>query len=208
MIGPAARGVIPKLTRGLTDYKIHSDEHRLVRQQAAWTCGRMGPLAAMHMDRLISMLHAEGIRIPEIAEAMGLIGPVHENVVPNLLDAYESSGPYEDSSPDLKLAILGALERFGPKAAAATPMIAAYLKGDRARRSRVALRTAMMRTLAAIGPAAGSAAPEIEGQIRAAGAAPADAAGRALLEEATRAYKAVTGRDYAGATGAPGGAQP
>ena len=76
MIGPAARICIPKLTRGLTDFVLHSQEHFMVRQQSAWTCGRMGPLAAEHIDRLISMLHAEGCKAPEIVEAIGRIGAI------------------------------------------------------------------------------------------------------------------------------------
>ena len=39
MIGPAAKAVIPRLTRGLTDFKKWSEKHQQVRQQAAWTCG-------------------------------------------------------------------------------------------------------------------------------------------------------------------------
>jgi hypothetical protein len=35
------------------------------------------------------MMHAEGDYMPETVEALGLIGPVHENVVPNIVDKLE-----------------------------------------------------------------------------------------------------------------------
>lgn len=92
MIGPAAKKVIPKLTRALTDYVQYSTEHQMVRQQAAWACGRMGPLAVEHMDRLITMLHAEGEQLPEIVEAIGQIGPINENVINNIVDKMEQIG--------------------------------------------------------------------------------------------------------------------
>ena len=77
MIGPAAKSCIPRLTKGLTDFKPSSDEHFMVRRASAWTCGRMGPLAAEHLDRLISMMLSEGQKAPEYVEAIGLIGPRH-----------------------------------------------------------------------------------------------------------------------------------
>ncbi len=197
MIGPAAKRVIPKLTQALTDFKLHSREHRLVRQAAAWTCGRMGPLAAEHIDRLISMLHEEGRHVPEVAEAIGLIGPVHDNVVPNLIDVYERSG-YPDSWLPLKIHILEAWVRFGPKAATAVPMVQRVLRAH-ARSLPASLRVSMMRFFAAVGPAARAAEAEILAQVQYQPNRPDDPDEKRLREEAIRAYRAVVGQDHPGA---------
>lgn len=127
MIGPAAKSVIPKLTRALTDFKQWSQEHQMVRQQAAWACGRMGPLAAEHIDRLIAMMHTEGHELPEIVEAIGNIGAVHENVALNVVDWLEKlgrGGRYGAA----KLAGWIALEKLGGKAEPVVPLIARYLR--------------------------------------------------------------------------------
>jgi hypothetical protein len=202
MIGPAAKGVIPKLTAALTEAGGTPDSHSgLVRRQAAWTCGRMGPQAAEHIDRLIAMLHVKfAFMMPEVPEAIGRIGAVHDNVVPNLVDAYEKSGKYVDSCLGFKVKILEALERLGARARESVPVIRRLL-ADAGNTPLVGLRTAWVRTLGAIGPAAKDAAAEIQAQITFKSRSvskdrkKSDTMYRRLHEEAARAYKAVTGRE-------------
>jgi HEAT repeat protein len=152
MIGPAAKKVIPKLHRGLIDYRKHSREHQMVRQQSAWACGRMGPLAKEHIDRLISMLHQEGHQLPEIAWAIGRIGPVHENVVPNLVDKMEKNMNYRG----LVERSLEALAGFGEKSAGAVDFLVYYMNNGRPSTKTL---IATLRTLKAIGPKAKKAVP-------------------------------------------------
>jgi HEAT repeat protein len=155
MIGPAAKICIPQLTRALTDFKLHSREHFMVRQQAAWTCGRMGPLAAEHMDRLISMLHAEGANAPQIVEAIGRIGPIHDNVVPNIVDAMERF----DGGIGGQIQAYKALESFGPKAASAVPLLNRFLRERRLHPPQI---IGALNVLKAVGPAAKEAVPVLE----------------------------------------------
>jgi HEAT repeat protein len=158
MIGPAAKVAIPKMTKGLIDYKKHSQEHTMVRHESAWTCGRMGPLAKEHMDRLISMLHQEGERLPRIVWAIGEIGPVHANVVPNIVDKLEKSlnlGRYE---PHMYNSI-EALAKFGPKAAPSVDFLIYFLKQGRFT-PRILEQT--MKCLGAIGPKAKKARSHIK----------------------------------------------
>jgi hypothetical protein len=152
MIGPAAKKVVPKLHRGLIDYRKYSREHQMVRQQSAWACGRMGPLAKMHIDRLISMLHQEGHQIPEIAWAIGQIGPVHENVVPNLVDKMEKNM----NSHAMVMRTLQALEGYGERAAPAVDFLMYYMKSGKAS-TETLIQT--LKTLKAIGPKAKKAVP-------------------------------------------------
>jgi HEAT repeat protein len=204
MIGPAAKSCIPKLTRALTDFKLHSDEHTMVRQQAAWTCGRMGPLAAEHIDRLISMLQQEGENMPETAEAIGKIGPVHENVVPNLMDKIERAR-YADSWAALKIAAFDALASFGPKSAPAVPLIKRLLPNIGNKSSfedNVGIRISMLKALAAAGKEAAPAGAEIEAQLNPQIPSPKGMSKddyekrlNELREAAAVAYKAATGNE-------------
>jgi HEAT repeat protein len=157
MIGPAAKVAIPKMTKGLIDYKKHSQEHTMVRHESAWACGRMGPPAKEHMDRLISMLHQEGHDLPRIVWAIGEIGPVHDNVVPNIVDKLEKSlnlGRYEPHVFNS----LEALTKFGPKAAKSVDFLIYFLKQERFT-PRILEQT--MKCLGAIGPKAKKALPHI-----------------------------------------------
>ncbi len=150
MIGPAAKSVIPKMTRALTDWKKYSAEHAMVRQQAAWAAGRMGPLAAEHIDRLLATLKQEGEKLPEIVWAIGEIGPVHENVAPNIVDKLEMSTKYEN----FVLEALKALAKFKEKAAPGVEFLIAYLKE---RNPSPECLAETFRTLQAIGPKAAKA---------------------------------------------------
>ncbi len=201
MIGPAAKSCIPKLTRALTDYVQYSREHQMVRQQAAWTCGRMGPLAREHMDRLISMMHQEAHEVPEIVEAIGCIGLVHDNVLSNIIDKFEKTGEGTNWG-GFKIAALKALARFGDKSVPAVLMLKRTLARLGADRTSFAIRTELMKTLAAIGPKAKAMLPEIEAAVKFNNYGDwripqeeKDKLHKELREEAAKAYKAVSGKE-------------
>jgi hypothetical protein len=167
MIGPAAKACIPKLVRAMTESKQfgsgQDQEYRLVRRATAWTCGRMGPLAAEHVDRLIAMMHSEGTVCPEVPEAIGCVGPVHDNVAPNLVDFLEKGASRDwRHHPDSKLAAWKALEKFGPKAAPAVPLIARFLRENRGTEEPPDLVIQWFAVLRAAGPAAKDALPQVQ----------------------------------------------
>ncbi len=160
MIGPAAKSCIPKLTRALTDYVQYSTEHQMVRQQAAWTCGRMGPLAKEHMDRLISMMHAEGQQLPEIVVAIGEIGALNDNIVSNIMDKME-----KDTSWQIQSWL--ALQKFGEKSAPVVPFAKRFLKnatfyGSNNSEYREKVVVEVLKLLRITGPTAKTCLPEVE----------------------------------------------
>jgi hypothetical protein len=118
-------------------------------------------LAAEHMDRLISMMHAEGHEVPEILQAIGRIGPLNENVVNNIIDKIETS-ELNDNWLSFKIAAWGALERFGPKAAPALPLMKRFLPQMGMSRSFFAHREALLKAVAALGQAGKELAPLVE----------------------------------------------
>jgi len=185
MIGPAAKACIPKVVRVLT-YKIPGSqdlEFNLVRRATAWTLGRMGPLSAVHVDRLIAMMHAEGEYVPESVETLGLIGPVHKNVIPNIMDKLERSDP---NNYTFRPAAFKALGCFGVKSAQAVPLTRRMLferKND-GRYDREKLE--MLKMLACVGPAAKEAVPEIQYYT--------GYKNKAVREEAVKTYKVVMGK--------------
>ncbi len=196
MIGPAAKSCISKLKRVMTDhvgdFKSQFMEHLLARREAAWTCGRMGLLAKEHIDLLISMMHAEGPRNPEVVEAIGLIGPVHENVIPNIIDKIESTGRPGDAG-GWKAKAFAALGGLGAKSAPAVPLVRRMLQntvGD----NSLEVKIAMVKALGQIGTAAKEAAPEILSHIKM-GESRQNEQYKTLKEESVKAYKAVTGQD-------------
>jgi hypothetical protein len=210
MIGPAAKSCIPRLTRGLTDFQKWSEQHRQVRRQAAWTCGRMGPLAAEHVDRLISMMQSEGEWAPEYVEALGLIGPVNENVAKNIVDKMEAADgnaeglAVRDPAERFRVKGFAALARFGPKAECAVSFTKRFL--SRRPRSNdaygVLMATEAVRMLGAVGPKAKEALPEVEALTT------FDASnelGKALREEAVKAAAALKGENPAPKTDQGGG---
>jgi len=80
MIGPAAKTCIPHLPKRLVDRSLAAQpwleqaERALVERAAAWTCGRMGKLAAVHIDRLISVMQANPPQPTEFVDAIAEIG--------------------------------------------------------------------------------------------------------------------------------------
>jgi hypothetical protein len=134
-----------------------------VVRQASWACFRMGSLAKEHVDRLIAMMRyaADSPRLesaPEIVQAIAAIGPVHENVIPNIVHVLErKKGNWKDG--------FAALISFGPKAAPAVPAAQYILSKPRGAEPTVNC----LKLLAAIGPAAKEAIPDIEKYIDASG---------------------------------------
>jgi HEAT repeat protein len=141
-----------------------SDSHG-VRCAAAWACGRMGGKeAAVHLDLLISLLHTDARVNPDIPETLGIIGPVNDNVVKNLVDAFENTARPVDW-PEFKLATLRALERCGPKAAPAVAFLARNLEKNFTSSHhyhQARYLPVIMRIFAAVGPGAREAAPVIK----------------------------------------------
>ena len=165
MIGPAARSCIPSLKEPL-EYNLRGGSadtpYLMVRRATDWTLSRMGPLAAEYIDRLIAQMHTEGGDAPEALEAIGCIGPVHENVAANLVDFLEK-GPARDwrHYPDSKMAGWKALEKFGAKAAPAVSLIARFLRENRFNDPPEAI-SQWFAVLRAVGPAAKDALPQVQ----------------------------------------------
>jgi hypothetical protein len=194
MIGTAAKSCIPNLQAPL-EYCIPNScsdgAYFLVRQATAWTVTRMGPLAKEYVDRLIGLMHRE--HTPACVLALGAIGPVQDNIVPNIIDTIESDGRGGDD-PGFKVAAFDTLARFGEKSAPVVPLIRRVLQGRMYGNGEMAIRIAMIKALPSFGTAAKDAAPEILAQIQLGerGSGPESVA---LREEAKKAYKAVTGQD-------------
>jgi HEAT repeat protein len=176
-IGLAAKACIPHLPDRLEDVKHHAvgngDANKDVHAAAAWTAGRMGKLSAKHIDLLIAMMHRESRnhRVSErVVTAVGLIGAVHKNVVPNVLDSLErviAEGSYGPIPYRIELvkAHFATLMRFEAKdlAVAVGPMVG-HLKKSGPRYDFIAIEA--MEVLAKIGkPAAAKAVPVIEKQF-------------------------------------------
>jgi HEAT repeat protein len=171
-IGPAAKSCIPHLPRRLVDRTlvphpwIEQDERSLVERAAAWTAGRMGPLAAEHIDRLIALMH--GRSYPEVVEAIGRIGPVHENVARNVTDRMEKVMNTHDlllgerKAGEYVPACFAALETFGPKAAAAVPLMARLLAEQPREYGGPHIPLLALKVLGAVGRGAAEAVPDIE----------------------------------------------
>lgn len=188
MIGTAAKSCLPHMKEPL-EFGIHysSDDapYFLVRNEAVWTLGRMGPLAADYMDRLIARLHYEGRNMPRIVETIGLIGPVNNNVIPNIMDEIESAGRPGDHD-GFKVKAFETLAKFGDKSAGAVPLIRRMLR-DTTGNSPNPIRLAMLKALPSLGPTAKEAAPEILSYVR--------QNDKGLAEEAVKVYKAIMGQD-------------
>ena len=84
MIGPAAKSCIAELPRLFDDPKYPAkpvggptwEEMAMVQSAGIWAAGRMGALAACHMDRLVALLH--GNLGGDAAETIGRIGEKHQ----------------------------------------------------------------------------------------------------------------------------------
>ncbi len=183
MIGPAAKSCIPKLLKGLTDFKKYSSDHFSVRMAAAWTAGRMGPASAVHMDRLLSMLHSESDIATAVVWAIGEIGPVHKNVILNLMDRLEKAlagsgfrvGAIGFPIGDIPKGTIreymdqcfAVLVKFGTKSKVAVPLMTHCIsKGQWYARHRISNAIGAFKVLRAVGPEAKEAIPALEKAVK------------------------------------------
>jgi hypothetical protein len=166
MIGPAAKLCIPHLPELFSDGENPWGENALVRRSAAWACGRMGSLGAEHIDRLINMMFTHPF--PEVVEAIGEIGPVNENVVKNVMRRMEQVMNVHDlllgepKAKDYLPTCFAVLEKFGPKASPAVPLMKRLLKEQPREYGGPHIPVLALKVLGAIGPDAKDAIPEIE----------------------------------------------
>jgi HEAT repeat protein len=169
MIGPAAKACVPDLVPRFSDTEWLKDaECFLVRRAAGWTTGRMKEHGNVHADRLISLMQGNNPVATEFVDALGELGPVHENVAPNIVDKLEKTifGGYQGASGEQLMhyitSCLKALEKFGPKAAPAAGLMIRLL-GPEDDVERNAWRTVgILKVLEATGPAAAQAVPVVE----------------------------------------------
>jgi hypothetical protein len=125
----------------------------------------MGKHAEVLIDRLISQMHSYQPDCSwEWVYAIGEIGLVNENVMPNLVRRLEKTfyGQWimgrPEEYPVYVRQLLGVLEKSGPKSAPATELLANILleKADEP------AQVGVLKVLGAIGPAAEKAIPAIE----------------------------------------------
>lgn len=128
----------------------------MVSVAAAETCARMGPLAREHVDLLITIMHRyASCYTPAYVLALGAIGPIQDNIVPNIMDKMEQ----QDQSIWWQMAPYEVFEKFGPKAAPAVDLLNRFLRENKLSPPQV-IQT--MKTLRAIGPAAKNALQTVE----------------------------------------------
>jgi hypothetical protein len=202
LIGPSAKACIPALAKRFGDRGLAAQpwleqaERALVERAAVWTAGRMGPLAACHMDRLVAMIGGDNGDV--VCEAIAKIGPTQGNIVPNLATMIERGHAWENTAA--KASALVTLASFGPKAAAALPLLERFLRERTFQHSDSAkMNILVLRAVQGIGPAAASCAPLLKQYAELKEfphAAPEDVA--AMNKAAQAALGAVT----AGETGA------
>ncbi len=169
MIGLAAKACIPALGKRIGDAAGDHSTIRDAGKYAVWACGEFGPLAACHMDRLISIMH--GGPVPETVEAIGKIGAIQENVVPNILNRMEEvaagNAIVREGSRSHRMgreAIQAymekgfeALARFGPKSAPATSYLVRLISAPGWQKNK-AYALGALKVLGAMGAAAGGEA--------------------------------------------------
>jgi HEAT repeat protein len=172
-IGPAAKSCIPHLVPRLGERSF------AVSSVAAWATGRMGKLAACHIDRLISMLQSSRNVATTVLYAIGEIGPVHENVIPNLVDRLEkvaAGGGFRVGAVGWRVGEITrgskseyveycfkTLARFGPKSAVAVPLMQRFISQGRwSGRRNIQYAVGALKVLAAVGPAAKAALPAVK----------------------------------------------
>lgn len=185
MIGPAAKSCIPHLPRMFDDEKHNgagtASSHRyMIQSAAAWTAGRMGPLAACHIDRLVAILHGPDVATTAVW-AIGEIGAVNENVIPNLTDRLEKAiyggqwggfgahafshcvGPVvEGTKEEYRDFCFAVLAKFGGKSKSAVPLMIRIISEETISGDRIRDATGALRVLRALGPEAKDALPALE----------------------------------------------
>jgi hypothetical protein len=191
MIGPAAASCIPDLPTMFDDDAHHArpqggpthQEMYMVHSAAAWTAGRMGPRAACHIDRLISILNSDHDISTTVVWAIGEVGPVHENVIPNVVDRLEKAlvgagfavGALNYCVGDITQGTIqeyrdfcfAVLAKFGAKSKSAVPLMNRILsEGNGYDVHHIANATGACKVLRAVGPEAKEAIPALEGAVK------------------------------------------
>ncbi len=177
-IGPAAKSATKALL------KLLNDKHFPVRGAAAWACGRLGKHAEMHIDKLISMMHGERDIATTVVYAIGELGPVHENVMPNVVDRLEKTfygqwGGFrvgarsytvgkitKGTKEEYQWYCFDALARHADKAEAAVGLMERQISENGWNSShRMNRALGAVKVLKAVGPKAGSAVPKIKAAL-------------------------------------------
>lgn len=160
MIGPAAKACIPHMARMMQGGEGRPSACSVA---AAWTCERMGPLAKEHVDLLIATMNKSGSWSSSFVLALGAIGPVQDNIVPNIVNKMEL-----DTAANTDY--WAVLEKFGPKAAGAVPFAkriltyhgwgSADVGGNLV--GRINLKIAILKFFQKVGPDGREALPEVK----------------------------------------------
>ncbi|MFC1672293.1 HEAT repeat domain-containing protein [Planctomycetota bacterium] len=173
MIGLAAKSCIPALPKRIGDAAAGNSITREAGKYEVWACGEFGPLAACHIDRLISIMH--GGPVAETVEAIGKIGAVNDSVVPNIVDrmelvatgtviaqeGYRTPRMSREAVREYMEKSFEALSRFGPKSAPAISYMVSMISAKGWERNK-AYALGALKVLGAIGPAAKEAIKPIE----------------------------------------------
>ena len=156
MIGPAAKSCIPHLAARLKEQSSYQPNP--VAMAAAWTCERMGPLAKEHVDLLITLMHRVMGYTPAYVSALGGIGPLQKNIVPNILDNMEQYTSFG-------VEFWAVLEKFGPQADVAMPFTKKFLSlpwSSGRFEQQFRARIAALKFVQAVGPSGRTALPEVK----------------------------------------------
>jgi len=173
MIGMSAKACVPKLEKVIGYASAGNSTSRNVGKDSVWTVGVFGELSKGHIDKLISTMH--GSPLPHVIRAIGEVGPIHENVVPNIVDRMEkvASGTVmvrEGSRThhmgggtitENMMAGFDVLEKWGEKSAPAVDYMM-HLISHKNWTRRLDYARGALRVLGAIGPKAKKAVPTIE----------------------------------------------
>lgn len=173
MIGPAARTCIPLLGRTFRREIGSWPDDFSAWDAAAWTCGRMGALAAEHVDPLLEMLLRT--ETTEALDAIGKIGPVQANIVPAIVERMEQvsartvriqKGPRSTAmSEKAAMAFMqhsfDVLAQLGSASAPAVPFLTRFISTKRGEEQKDHVLGAL-KALGSVGPAASSATSAIQ----------------------------------------------
>jgi hypothetical protein len=173
MIGMAAKACVPHLVGPMGYAAAGNSTARNVGKDSIWTVGVFGELSKQHIDKMISIMH--GSPLPHVIRAIGEVGPVHENVVPNIVDRMEkvASGTVivREGSRTRHMgggtitanmmAGFDVLEKWGEKSAPSVDYMMHLISHKKWTR-RMDYAKGAVRVLGAIGPKAKKAVPTIE----------------------------------------------
>ncbi len=173
MIGMAAKACVPRLVKPMGYAAAGNSVTRNVGKDSIWTVGVFGELSKEHIDKMISIMH--GSPLPHVIRAIGEVGPIHENVVPNIVDRMEkvASGTVivrEGSRThhmgggtitENMMAGFDVLEKWGEKSAPAVDYMM-HLISHKNWARRMDYAKGALRVLGAVGPKAKKAVETIE----------------------------------------------